>query len=93
MDIELECCCGNPDCKQSVFIRKGAVFYEDESKNHWNQGYINVHGFEGGLPEVMLDPDKMRELRDFLNEVYPDTCPTCGAEGCCNAEHIACPDD
>ena len=71
-DIELECSCGNPTCKQSLFIRKGAVFYEDKSRNHWDQGYVNVYGVEKGeFPEVMLDPEEMVKLRDWLNEMYP----------------------
>lgn len=74
-DLELECTCGNPKCRQSLSVRKGAVFYKDQSDNethHWNQGYINVYGIEqGNLPEVMLDPEKMIELRDWLCEMYP----------------------
>lgn len=26
---KLECSCGNPACRQSLVIRKGAVFYPD----------------------------------------------------------------
>ena len=47
-DIELDCSCGNPACIQSLFMRKGGVFFEDESKNHWNQGYVHVHGLKKG---------------------------------------------
>lgn len=72
MDIELHCSCGNPACKQFLHVRRGAVFYEDASKNHWNQGYVGIYGIEHGeVPEVMLDPDEMKKLRDFLLEEYP----------------------
>lgn len=71
-NIEFECTCGNPACKQSIFMRKGAVYYADKTKNHWNQGYINVHGLsKGEFPEIMLDPERMIELRDWLNAMYP----------------------
>jgi hypothetical protein len=74
-DIELDCTCGNPECRQSLFVRKGAVFYKDENGNethHWNQGYVNVFGVTPS-PQVMLDPEKMIELRDWLCEMYPLT--------------------
>ena len=72
MDSEFKCCCGNPSCKQSLVVRKGAVFYPDPKLNHWEEGYVNVYGVEaGGLPEVMLDPAEMKQLRDWLIELYP----------------------
>lgn len=70
--IDLKCSCGNPDCKQQLSIRKGAVFHGSDEVTHWNQGYINIYGVEG-LPEVMLDPEQMVELRDWLNEHYKDS--------------------
>ena len=71
-DIEFKCSCGNPACTQSVHVRKGAVFYQDSSKNHWSQGYISIYGVDPGeIPEIMLDPPLMKELRDWLLEMYP----------------------
>ncbi len=75
MHLKLDCDCGNPDCKQSAFIRKGAVFHGgSDDATHWNQGYVSVHGFDGvGPPVVMLEPRKMVKLRDWLNEMYRPT--------------------
>jgi len=67
----LDYCYSNPDCKQNLFVRRGAVFTnENNESEHWD--YINLHGFgHRELPEVMLSPDEMKKLRNWLNQMYP----------------------
>lgn len=78
-DVDLECSCGNPDCKTHLQVRRGYVHirHEDGStEERWDHCWINAIGpctrcDEWTLGELLLTPQQARELmwqlvRDFM---------------------------
>ena len=64
-DIELTCDCGSSECF------KGIVFTANKEPDHYRQGYIDIFGSKDGVAGIMLSPESMQELRDWLIEMYP----------------------
>jgi hypothetical protein len=58
--LDLQCGCGNPECKSEVMFRRCQVFFEDTTENGWL--HLDITDMEGKWIEAMIDPQSARVL-------------------------------
>ena len=66
--IDIDCECGNPDCHNVVYLRKGNVYFGNDGQSGWF--HIDITDMEGKNIELMITPSEAKYITSWMRREF-----------------------